>query len=194
MAEVILDQKELKKGGALNGLIFGAIVLVAGILSVYVLANTSNFALVVATPLIVSLLVPLAAAVFLTLKLRKRIGGYWTLRQATTGIFIMFIVAYTFSSISNFVFYEVSGPDLKVRTKENLVRVTTSFLEAQGATQDEIDASVDKVTAGFAEGAALSTGQIIQGYLQAIIIIFVAALIFAAIFKKEPPAFQRAGI
>lgn len=192
MAEVVLDQTELKKGGAVNGLIFGMIVLLAGIISVYMLANTANFALVVATPLVVSLLVPLAAAVFLTLNLRKRIGGYWTLRQATTGIFIMFIVAYTFSTVGNFVFYEISGPGLKAETKENLVKVTTSFLERQGANQDEIDASVDKVNAGFAESVELSTGQIIQGYLQAIIIIFVAALIFAAIFKKEPPVFARA--
>ncbi|WP_407431510.1 DUF4199 domain-containing protein [Arcticibacter sp.] len=191
MAEVSINQRELKKGGAINGLIFGIIVLLAGIISVYMLANTANFALVVATPLIVSLLVPLGAAVFLALSLRKRVGGYWTLRQATTGIFIMFIVAYTFSTVGNFVFYEVSGPALKAKTKENLVRVTTSFLERQGANQDEIDASVDKVNAGFAEGAVLTTGQMVQGYLQAIIIIFVVALIFAAIFKKEPPVFVR---
>lgn len=192
MTEVSLDQRELKKGGAVNGLIFGIIVLLAGIISIYMLANTAYFALVVATPLVVSLLVPLGAAVFLTLNLRKRVGSYWTLRQATTGIFIMFIVAYTFSTAANFVFYKVSGTGLKTQTKENLVKVTTSFLEKQGANQDEIDASVDKVNAGFAEGAQLSTGQMIQGYLQAIIIIFVAALIFAAIFKKEPPAFMRA--
>jgi hypothetical protein len=191
VAEVSINQRELKKGGAINGLIFGIIVLLAGIISVYMLANTANFALVVATPLIVSLLVPLGAAVFLTLSLRKRVGGYWTLRQATTGIFIMFIVAYTFSTVGNFVFYEVSRPDLKAKTKENLVRVTTSFLERQGANQDEIDASVDKVNAGLAEGAVLTTGQMVQGYLQAIIIIFVVALIFAAIFKKEPPVFVR---
>lgn len=192
MTEVSLDQRELKKGGAINGLIFGIIVLLAGVVSVYMLANTANFALVVATPLVVSLLLPLAAAVFLTLNLRKRVGGYWTLRQATTGIFIMFIVAYIFSTLGNLVFYTASGPEIKIQTKENLVKVTTSFLERQGANQDEIDASVDKVNAGFTEGAALSTGQMIQGYLQAIIIIFVAALIFAAIFKKEPPAFIRA--
>lgn len=192
MAEVLLNQRELKKGGAVNGLIFGIIVLLAGILSVYMLANTAHFSLVVATPLIVSLLVPLGAAILLTLKLRKQVGGYWTLRQATTGIFIMFIVAYTFSTMGNFLFYKVSGPGLKAQTKENLVGVTTSFLERQGANQDEIDASVEKVNAGFAEGAELSIGQMIQGYLQAIIIIFVVALIFAAIFKKEPPAFMRA--
>lgn len=192
MAEVSLDQRELKKGGAINGLIFGIIVFLAGIVSVYMLTNTASFALVVATPLVVSLVVPLAAAVFLSLNLRKRIGGYWTLRQATTGIFIMFIVAYAFSTVGNFAFYTLSDPGIKARTKENLVKVTTSFLERQGANQDEIDASVDKVNAGFEEGAALSTGQMIQGYLQAIIIIFVAALIFAAIFKKEPPAFIRA--
>jgi len=191
VAEVLIDQKELKKGGAINGLIFGLIITLAGIISVYVLANTANFALVVATPLVVSLLIPLAVAIFLTLSLRKKVGGFWTLRQATTGIFIMFIVAYTCSTLANTLFYQISGSGLKAQTKENLVKVTTSFLERQGANQDEIDASVTKVTAGFAEGAALSPGQVIQGYLQAIIIIFVAALIFAAIFKKEPATFIR---
>ncbi|WP_069658605.1 DUF4199 domain-containing protein [Arcticibacter eurypsychrophilus] len=193
MAEIKLDQKKLKKTGAIYGLILGIIMILAGMISFYLMSSTSNLAVVVGTPIVFSILLPLVAAVVLILNLRKKINGYWDLRQATTGIFILFLVAYFVSTTGNIAYIKAAGPGLKVKTKENLIRVTSSFLEKQGADQVEIDAAVDKVNAGFAESPDLKIGDVIMGYLQAVIIIFVAALVFAAIFKREPPVYFKSG-
>ncbi|EOR96192.1 hypothetical protein ADIARSV_0597 [Arcticibacter svalbardensis MN12-7] len=193
MAEIELDQKKLKKTGAIYGLILGMVMILAGIISFYLMSSTSNLAVVVGTPVVFSILLPLVAAVVLIFSLRKKINGYWDLRQATTGIFILFLVAYFVSTSGSIAYLKAAGPGIKVHTKENLIRVTSSFLEKQGADQVEIDAAVDKVNAGFAESPDLKIGDVIMGYLQAVIIIFVAALVFAAIFKREPPVYFKAG-
>lgn len=193
MVEVILDQKKLKKTGAIYGLILGIVMILAGIISFYLMSSTSTLAVVIGTPIIFSILLPLTVAIVLIINLRKRINGYWSLRQATTGIFILFLVAYIVSTTGNIAYTKASGPGLKIKTKENLIHVTSSFLERQGEDQAEIDAAVEKVNAGFAESPDLKMGNIIMGYLQAVIIIFVVALIFAAIFKREPPVYFKAG-
>lgn len=193
MTEIQVDQKKLKQAGAINGFLLGIIVLLAGILSIFLLANTSSFAIVVATPVFITFILPVAATVILVLNLRKRGGGYWNLRQATTGIFIMFLVAYIISAAGNYAFSKVLGEDLKVKTKENLIRLSSGFLEKQGVDQDKIDREIKKINEGFAETPSISAAKIIQGFLQAIILLFVIALIFAAIFKKEPPVYVARG-
>ena len=193
MAEIELDQKKLKKTGAIYGLILGIIMILATMMSFYLMSSTSTLAVVVGTPIVFSILLPIIAAVVLILSLRKKINGYWDLRQATTGIFILFLVAYFVSTTGNIAYLKAAGPGLKVKTKENLIRVSSSFLEKQGADQVEIDSASDKINAGFAESPDLKIGDVIMGYLQAIIVIFVAALVFGAIFKREPPVFFKPG-
>src|ERR1700733_7050051 len=77
------------------GIALGFILLALGIFSYYLITRvTTSPVLFVAIPIFFSLFIPIFLTVFFCFNGRKKLGGYWTFKQATTGIFIMFLVAY----------------------------------------------------------------------------------------------------
>ncbi|WP_207425629.1 DUF4199 domain-containing protein [Pedobacter sp. SYSU D00535] len=177
----------LQKKAAVNGLIFGAIQLVVAIISLYILASTDSAAVILSFPLLLSLLLPLGIAVYFCLNLRKSIGGYWSLREATSGIFIMFVVAYFLYSLGTYAFTKTVNPGVNTAVKENVIKVTSSMMERQGMATEQIDEKVEQIRESMDEEAAPGAGKLIQGIVVSIIVIFVVSLIFAAIFKREAP-------
>jgi hypothetical protein len=60
------------------------------------------------------------------------------------------------------------------------------MLEQSGQEQSEIDKKMEEINQKFEEQKNPSIGSIIQNQLIAIIFLFVLALIFGAIFKRDP--------
>jgi len=180
-----LDQK-IRKTAATSGLLFGIISLVIGIFVFYfVTSMTTNVWMVtIIGPIGIGVLIPLAVAVWLVVDLRKKIGGFWNFKQATTGIFIMFFVGYLVSTLGNLGFSKVIEPDMVSKMKTVYVGATTEMMKKQGADQDAIDKQTASVSAKFED--TQSPGKLAKGLLIAVIFDFVGALIFAAIFKRNP--------
>jgi len=180
-----LNQK-IRKAGAINGVIFGIIFLVLGIFLFYfVTSMTTNFWMItIIAPISVTFLIPIAVAIWLCFDLRKKIGGFWNFRQATTGIFIMFFVCYLVSTLGNLCFSTFIEPDMTTKMKTVYASSITQMMQKQGADQDSIDKKVADLDSQF--DATRSVGKIAKGLAISIIFDFVFALIFAAFFKREP--------
>lgn len=179
-----LEQK-IRKNAVTNGLIFGVIFLVLGIFLFYfVTTMSSNFWMItIVGPIGITFLVPLAISVWLCFDLRKKIGGFWNFRQATTGIFIMFFVSYLLSSIGSLGFGTFIEPDQMSKMKMVYVNATSTYMKSKGVDQEKIDKQIADMDSKFEDNR--SPAKLAKGLGIAIIIDFVIALIYAAFFKKE---------
>jgi hypothetical protein len=181
-----LDQK-IKKAGATNGLLIGFIFLVTSIFLFYfITAMTTNYLMItIVGPVVISFLVPIGVAIWLCLDLRKKIGGFWSFKQATTGIFIMFFVGSLVSTIGSLGFSTLIEPDMAQKMKTVMVNGTTEMMKKRGVDQDTIDKQAQSISDSMDKQSSHSVGAISKSIGISIIIDFVLALIFGAIFKRE---------
>ncbi|RQO75272.1 hypothetical protein DBR43_07900 [Pedobacter sp. KBW06] len=179
----------LKPEAAKNGLILGLVSLVLSIISAYVLVKATSMWAIFLIPIGLGFLIPVILAVFLSIDLRKKIGGYWNFRQATSGVFIMFLASYIISTGGNFVFTKLIEPTMPAQIQSAVTNATTSMMRNQGVDEAAIEKKEEELASQFAQKESGTIKHNIQGHLMAVIIIFVVALLFGAIFKKSPPLF-----
>src|SRR5258707_14388406 len=127
-------EQRIRKNAAISGLLFGVIFLVLGIFLFYFITTMStNFWMITLVgPICITFLIPLAISIWLCFDLRKKIGGYWNFRQATTGIFIMFFVSYLISTIGSLGFGTFIEPDQMSKMKTVYVNATNEYMKKQG--------------------------------------------------------------
>ncbi len=124
---------------------------------------------------------------FLCFKARKDVGGYWTFKQATTGIFTMFLVAFVLQFIGKDIIFDKfvePGNALKVQTAA--VNAKAAILKQRGNKPEVIDKDIAELKKDFTQPAP-TVGSTIQGIIISIIFIFILALVFGALFKRDPP-------
>jgi hypothetical protein len=178
----------IRKKALEKGLVLGVILLVAGIFSYYFITGmTDNMWLITFGPIVISVIIPLVVAIFLIIGLRREIGGFWVFKQAVTGIFIMFFVANLLSFIGrDLLFAKVIEPNMVENMQTAMVNSVSGMLEQSGQEQDQIDKKIEEINQQFEKQKNPTIGSIIQSQLIAIIFLFVMALIFGAIFKRDP--------
>jgi prepilin signal peptidase PulO-like enzyme (type II secretory pathway) len=179
--------ENLKPEAAKNGIGFGLIALILGVISSYVLVSTTSLAMIFISPIVISVIVPIIIAIFFARDLRKKIGGYWNLRQATSGMFIMFLVSYVISVSGNFIFNKLIEKDMTSRIQTSVVNASLQLMKNQGASEEEVDKKESEMNAEFEKKTNGTFMQTVQGHLIGVIIIFVVSLIFGAAFRKDPP-------
>jgi hypothetical protein len=181
------NDKQLRKQAITNGLILGVALSALSIFSFYLMtAMGVSVIFVTAGPLIFSVVLPIILAVVLCFNLRKKIGGYWNFKQAATGIFIMFLTAFVVEFVvRDMLFAKVIEPTMVQKTETAMVNTVTSVLEKSKASQEEIDKKIEDIQKQFDEQKNVSIGKQIQGVGINIIFMFVLAVMFAAMFKKE---------
>ncbi|WDF57093.1 DUF4199 domain-containing protein [Mucilaginibacter sp. KACC 22063] len=184
-----MSVRDLQKKSATSGIILGIVLIVCSVLSFYFITTiATSIWMITLGPMFFSVIIPLIIAILFTSDLRKKIGGYWTFRQAVTGIFIMFFCAYVVSYIGyNLLFVRVIEPQAIQKTEEKVVGATTAVMEKQGVDQEKIDEQEKKMRDQFDIQNNMTPVKIISGVGISLIFMFVIAMIFAAIFKKDPP-------
>ncbi|GAC1301120.1 MAG: hypothetical protein NVSMB24_03360 [Mucilaginibacter sp.] len=185
------DQK-IRKISFQYGIILGVVVLVLSIFTFYYITQMStSFLGFILAPVIFSILIPIALVVVFCFDIRKRIGGYWNFRQATTGIFIMFLLAYVIQAVGrDLVFVKLVEPNMVEKTQQAAMNATVSMMEKSGTDQAQIDEKKATLQKQFDDQKNVTTGKFIQGICISIILIFVCALIFGALFKKDKPLYD----
>ena len=134
---------------------------------------------------------PIVLIIFCCFWLRKNIGGFWTFRQATTGLFVMFLTAYATQTITrDLVFAKFIEPNMQQKTEAAAIKETTFAMQGQKINQQLIDKKVDELKKDFSTQKPITIASVIQGLVFSVIFIFIFALIFAALFKKEAPVYQ----
>ena len=175
-----------------SGIILGFSLLIISIAAFYFLTQVAKTAvLFLAGPSVFSFVLPILLVVLFCFNMRKTIGGYWTLRQATTGIFIMFAIAYAIQSIGrDLVFAKFIEPDMVHKTEVAAINATTLMMTNAKIPQQQIDVNVAKLKGDFELKQNVTVGSVVQSVVFSIIFIFVMALIFGVLFKKEPPMYE----
>jgi hypothetical protein len=191
-----ISDTEIRKKGAMSGIPLGVILMVLNIFSFYFITSiATSFWMISFGPIIFSVLLPLVVAGVYCSDLRKKIGGYWTFKQATTAIFMMMFVSYAITYLgANILFGKIIEPHMVEKTQTAVIGATTQMMEKQGVDQEKIDEQTEKMQKQFALQTDTSPVKVLTGIAVSLIFIFVLALIFAAIFKKDPPLFDTAAL
>jgi hypothetical protein len=173
------------------GVVLGFVLLALSISSYYLITrlNTSPV-LFIGIPIFFSLFIPIFVTVYFCFNGRKQLGGYWTFKQATTGIFIMFLMAYVIQFIGkDIVFDKVIEPNNIVTTQNAAIKAKTTLMKQNNDSQKAIDHSIADMKKDFATQQNTTVGSVVQGLVFSILFIFLFAVIFGALFKKLPPEF-----
>ncbi|MCJ8211173.1 DUF4199 domain-containing protein [Mucilaginibacter sp. RS28] len=187
-----ISLSELRKNASIKGVILGIALTVLSVFSYYFIVSiAASFWTISFGPFLFSAVIPIAIASVFCTDLRKKAGGFWTFKQAATGIFVMFLVSYAVKFVTyDLLFTKVIEPNSVEKVRTVMMDATTKMLEKSGADQDKIDEQMAKMEKGFKDQEEKSAVSVITGIAISLIFIFVIALIFAAIFKKYPPPVQ----
>ncbi len=180
-------EKELRKIGFIRGLLLGAILLLIGIISYYLIINNAGpwwFPLI--SSFFFNLILPVGLAITFVVNLRKSIGGFWSFKQAVTGIFMMFLAAYIVQAIGrDVVFAKIIEPDMVQKTEAAMIRSITTAAKPLSYTPAQTAAKIADTKKQFEENQKPTVTGVIQGVIVSIIFLFVFAIIFSAVFKRE---------
>jgi hypothetical protein len=138
---------------------------------------------------IVTGVIILGVYVLLTLDLKKKVGGYWTFKEAFRGIFFMSLVANISSTVFNFVFYKFIEPSAFDKVVGYVTEGLTSTYEKMGMNQDAIDKAMESVIKNLKAQYQPEPLDFLKTLGILLLVGIVMSLIFAAIFKKNPPMF-----
>lgn len=177
-----------KKAAFINGLIFGVISIFIFLITYYAFPDLfGNF-----TFGIISFLISIGLAIFFTLDLRKKIGGYWSFKEALSNIFILLITQYLSYTLFVMAFGKFIEPAYIDHMREVSLNATVEVAERfGGGNQEAIDKMIEEAEKSIEQSLNPTFMQFLQATGITMIMYFVGALIFAAIFKRERPVFAQ---
>jgi len=190
MPEIEIVDKQLRKQAIIKGVLLGFIILSLSIFSFYFITGIApTMALIVAGPYFFSVIIPIAVTVMFCLNIRSKIGGYWSFKQSVTGIFIMFLISYAVLTVGrDLIFAKFIEHNMASKTEAVMLNVRTTSLKMSGASSKEIASQITELKKEFEGQRSPGILPVVQNYMINIIMLFVLAILFGAIFKKEQPS------
>jgi len=174
-----------KKIAMNNALIWALINIVIFLLVYYASPSLmGNFAYA-----FIQMAVGIGLAVYFTLDLRKKVGGYWSFREALGHIFLMFIVQVVVVTLFTTAFAKWIEPGYADTMREISLNAATRMAETFSSDQEQIDKVIEEAEKNIEKQVNPGLMDVIKGLAIAAIFYFIGALIFAAIFKRNPPVF-----
>lgn len=181
----------VRKQGALRGLLFGGIMLFIDILKLYYLAYYAQSPLVTFILLYpVYYIVLFAMALLFVNSLRNKIGRYWNLKQAITGIFIMLFVSSLIWNNGVTLFSGKINPVVAEKAHTGLISVRKAAMQSQNQPQAKIDKEVADMNSKFAASSDITFGSFVQSLVVSVIVVFAVAALLGILFKREKPVAQ----
>lgn len=139
---------------------------------------------------IITMLINVGLGVYFTLELRKKFDGYWSFSVALKHIFVLFLIQVVISTSFSTVFFKFIEPSSVASIKESSMNSIVEMYENMGMSQDQIDVAMVELDKQLGKSFNPTLGEFIQGLAISVIVYFIGALIFAAIFKRNRPYFQ----
>jgi hypothetical protein len=182
-------EQRIKINGIKSGVFLGFILTALSIFSYYLITAISTSPVIfVAGPIVFAIFLPIFAVVLFCFNNRKKIGGFWSFKQATTGIFIMLLTAYLIQFAGrDIIFNKFVEPESTQKTETAAINAKMVILKQQHADQNLVDKNIVALKKDFDEKSSASVGDTIQGMIFSILFIFLFALIFASLFKRDGP-------
>jgi hypothetical protein len=173
----------LKKEALKNGAIWGVISLVIFLVTWYMMPNLMSSYIYSA----LVFLIGIALAIFFSIDMRKKAGGYWTFSEALVNIFVMFLMSMAIVYVFNILFGKYIDPSYPTTMKEMILAKTEGTFKDLGMSDDALTAAMESTNQSLEKQFNPTFGQAVVGFGIAAISYFIGALIFAAIFKKNNP-------
>lgn len=140
----------------------------------------------------ITIAIGIGLAIYFTLDLRKKVGGYWSFREALGNIFLMFFVQVVVYTIFTTAFAKWIEPEYANMMRDATLNATTKMAETFSSDQEVIDKMIEEAEKSIEKQVNPGFMDFVQGLAIAAIFYFIGALIFAAIFKRERPVFAPA--
>ncbi len=185
----------IRQYGAQYGLILGLILLAVNIISIYYIGDVAvSMVNIILSIFSTGLVIKLGLAITFVVLLRTKLGGYWNLKQAATASFFMFYMAFLITYIGNdIIFARLIDPVTVQRANDKTIDAYQQAQLLNKTPKKEVDARVKEMRDSFNDANHITPGSVLEYLLSRVIFIFLAAIIFAALFKREPPLFTQGG-
>ena len=167
-----------------NGLIWAAVNIAIFLITYYVKPDLMGSFVWIGLQFVIGI----ALASYFCIELRKKAGGYWSFKEALSNIFIMFMVQALTVYFFTILFAKIE-PSYVPKMKSMMEKTMTGVLEKSGMDQEKIDEFSAKNEAEFEKQLNPGITDILKTLGISVVMYFIGALIFAAIFKKDPPFF-----
>lgn len=182
--------RQIRTKGTVCGITLGVIILLLHLISYFLMVKVSTPLWVTAfSPLLFTNVLAIVAAVLLCLQFRNKIGGYWDLRQAASGIFVMFLTSYLIFFFGFLLFSKVIEPATDLNLEKKIESVKAAIRKNQGVSQQHINEETKGLRKDFNDRQSSGVWRFVQSFGIVIVLIFLASLIFGALFKNELPAY-----
>jgi len=181
-----LDIK-IRKEAIKSSVVLGLILLSLNIFLFYLITSISKSPMMVLVigPQLLSIVLPLFIAILLSINIRKKVGGYWTFKQAATGIFILFLIAYLVKIIGNdLVFDKFIEPHSVEKIQAADIDAKIIILQQKHSSEKEITQAIGDLKKYFATQQNVSVWSIIQGDVMFILFLFLFALAMASFLRN----------
>ncbi len=181
--------KAVRYQGALRGLLFGGLMLFIDILKLWYLAYAAGSPLVTFIVLYpVYYVILFAASLFFINNLRNKIGHYWSLKQAITGIFIMlFITGIIWNNGLN-LFSAKIAPATAEKAHVELVEARKKAMESSKLAPEKVKTEVAQMDEAYAASKQFSITNFFRSLLISTILVFAVSALLGALFKREKRA------
>jgi hypothetical protein len=172
--------------GAIRGLLFGIIMLLIDIFKLHYLAYWAKAPLttfIVLYP--VYYIVLFGVALYFINGLRIKIGRYWTLKQAITGIFILLFISSVIWNNGLNLYSNQINPALAQKAHTGFVETRKAAMLSQKQPVEKINKEVNSMNANFTAGNSFSIAGFFRSLLISIILVFAVSVLLGALFKRE---------
>jgi len=176
----------VRKEGAIRGVLFGLIMLTIDILKLYYLAYWAKAPLttfIVLYPVYYILL--FGIALFFINGLRIKIGRYWTLKQAITGIFILLFISSVIWNNGLALFSGKINPEVAQKAHVGFVETRKAAMLSQKQPIDKVNKEVKSMNDNFSTGSNFTIASFFRSLFISIILVFAVSVLLGALFKRE---------
>ena len=173
----------LKTEALKNGAIWGAINLVIFLITWYIMPSIMSSFWFTGLSIVIGILL----AVFFTLDLRKKTGGYWSFGEALWPIFAMFLTSMAIVFLFTVVFGKFIDPTYPVKMKELSLASSEKMMTSLGVSDEALETAMTEASNNLDKQFSPTFSQAVLSFGIAAIFYFIGALIFALIFKKTNP-------
>lgn len=176
--------------GATYGVLLGVVILALHIVSYLLMVELNTPLWVTAfSPLLFTNVLPIVAAVLLCLRLRQKIGGYWHLRQAASGVFVMFLTSYLIFFFGFLLFSKVIEPATDLNLENKIEATKAAIRQQQGTSFQHIQEETKGLRKDYNSRQNSGVWGFVQSFGIVVVLLFIASLIFGALFKNDPPVY-----
>lgn len=178
--------RQIKIRGIKYGAVLGVVILALHLISYFVMVKITTPLWVTAfSPLLFTNVLPIIIAVLLCYRFREKIGGYWLLRQAASGIFVMFLTSYLIFFFGFLLFSKVIEPATDINLQNKIESVKAAIRKGQGVSQQHINEETRGLRKDYIDRQKSGIWGFVQSFGIVVVLLFVASLIFGALFKNE---------